>query len=34
MPAPFYKLRSAKAPKYLFNIIPSGNRIYNTNNQD
>ena len=29
----FYKLRSTQTPKYLYNLIPLGNRIYNTRNQ-
>ena len=29
-----YKSRSTQTPKYLFNIIPSGNCIYNTQNPD
>ena len=30
----FYKLRSTQTPKYLYNLIPLGNCIYNTCNQD
>ena len=30
----FYKLRSTQTPKYLYNLIPSGNCVYNTRNQD
>ena len=31
---PFHNFRSTQTLKYLFNITPSGNHIYNTNNQD
>ena len=30
----FYKLRFPQTPKYLYNLIPLGNCIYNTCNQD
>ena len=30
----FYKLRSTQTPKNLYNLIPLGNCIYNTRNQD
>ena len=30
----FCKLRSTQAPKYLYNLIPLENCIYNTHNQD
>ena len=30
----FHKLRSTQTPKYLYNLIPLGNCIYNTHNQD
>ena len=30
----FCKLRSTQTPKYLYNLIPLGNCIYNTHNQD
>ena len=30
----FYKLRSTQTPEYLYNLIPLGNCVYNTRNQD
>ena len=30
----FYKLKSTQTPKYLYNLIPSGNSKYNTRNHD